>query len=57
MRCPFAEKDFEEIILERERQARVVMAMIFSWIILILLIAGSFIFIFQEALWKYLRIE
>ena len=46
MRCPFAEKDFEEIILERERQARVVMAMIFSWIILILLIAGSFIFIF-----------
>lgn len=46
MRCPFAEKDFEEIIFERERQAGVVMAMIFSWITLILLIVGSFIFIF-----------
>ena len=56
MRCPFAEKDFEEIILERERQAGVVATMILSWVILILLIVGFFIFIFQEASWKYLRI-
>lgn len=46
MRCPFAEKDFGEIILERERQAGVVVTMILSWVILILLIVGSFIFIF-----------
>lgn len=46
MRCPFAEKDFEEIILERERQAGVVIPIVLSSIVSILLIIGFFIFIF-----------
>lgn len=41
-----AEKDFEEMILEREHQAGVVIAAVFSWVVSILLIIGSFIFIF-----------
>lgn len=41
-----AEKDFEEMISERERQAGVVIAIVFSWVVSILLIIGSFIFIF-----------
>ena len=39
-------RDFEEMISERKRQAGVVMTMILSWVILILLIMGFFIFIF-----------
>ena len=45
MKCPFAEKDFEEIILERERQAGVVMAIVLSSIVSILLIIGFFIYL------------
>ena len=40
------EKDYEEMISEREHQAGVVIAIIFSWVTSILLIIGSFIFIF-----------
>ena len=39
-------RDLEEIILEREHQATVVTAIVLSWIVLVLLIVGSFIFIF-----------
>ena len=41
-----AEKDYKEMISEREHQAGVVVAIIFSLVILALLIIGSFIFIF-----------
>lgn len=38
-------RDLEEIILEREHQAGVVTAMAFSWIVLVLLMIGFFIYL------------